>query len=76
MAVIGVVAVWLFGKRLPEVGQSLGKGIVEFKKGNANFSPRNRQELQNELWFFLGLVGTAVFGFFALLLFFKPLTKV
>jgi sec-independent protein translocase protein TatA len=27
------VAVLLFGKRLPEVGRSLGKGIVEFKKG-------------------------------------------
>ena len=25
----------LFGKRLPEVGRSLGKGIVEFKKGLA-----------------------------------------
>ena len=23
----------IFGKRLPEVGRSLGKGIVEFKKG-------------------------------------------
>jgi sec-independent protein translocase protein TatA len=23
----------LFGKRLPEVGRSIGKGIVEFKKG-------------------------------------------
>ena len=23
----------LFGKRLPEVGKSLGKGIVEFKRG-------------------------------------------
>jgi sec-independent protein translocase protein TatA len=23
----------LFGKRLPEVGRSLGKGIVEFKRG-------------------------------------------
>jgi sec-independent protein translocase protein TatA len=28
-----LVAVLLFGKRLPEVGRSLGKGIVEFKKG-------------------------------------------
>jgi len=27
------IAVLLFGKRLPEVGRSLGKGIVEFKKG-------------------------------------------
>ena len=28
MLIIGVVAVLLFGKRLPEVGRSLGKGIV------------------------------------------------
>jgi sec-independent protein translocase protein TatA len=27
------VAVLLFGKRLPEVARSMGKGIVEFKKG-------------------------------------------
>lgn len=33
MLIIGIVAVLLFGKRLPEVGRSLGKGIVEFKKG-------------------------------------------
>jgi sec-independent protein translocase protein TatA len=33
MLIIGVIAVLLFGKRLPEVGRSLGKGIIEFKKG-------------------------------------------
>jgi len=33
MLVIAAIAVLLFGKRLPEVGRSLGKGIVEFKKG-------------------------------------------
>src|SRR5687767_12588069 len=33
MIIVGVVAVLLFGKRLPEVGRSLGKGLVEFKKG-------------------------------------------
>jgi sec-independent protein translocase protein TatA len=33
--VIGLVALLLFGKRLPEVGRSLGKGIIEFKKGLA-----------------------------------------
>jgi sec-independent protein translocase protein TatA len=33
MMVVGIVAVLLFGRRLPEVGRSLGKGIVEFKKG-------------------------------------------
>ena len=31
--IIAVVALLLFGRRLPEVGRSLGKGIVEFKKG-------------------------------------------
>jgi TatA/E family protein of Tat protein translocase len=31
--VIGLVLLLLFGSRLPEVGKSLGKGIVEFKKG-------------------------------------------
>ena len=28
-----IVGVLLFGKRLPEIGRSLGKGLVEFKKG-------------------------------------------
>jgi len=31
--IIGVVMLLLFGRRLPEVGRSLGKGLVEFKKG-------------------------------------------
>ena len=33
MIIVMGLAVLLFGKRLPEVGRSLGKGIVEFKKG-------------------------------------------
>ncbi len=33
MLFLMVIAVLLFGKRLPEIGRSLGKGIVEFKKG-------------------------------------------
>jgi len=33
MMIILVIAVLLFGKRLPEVGRSLGKGLMEFKKG-------------------------------------------
>src|SRR5258708_35385538 len=28
-----VIGILLFGKRLPEMGRYLGKGIVEFKKG-------------------------------------------
>jgi len=33
MQVLMGLGVLLFGKRLPEVGRSIGKGIVEFKKG-------------------------------------------
>ncbi|MFI4859050.1 MAG: twin-arginine translocase TatA/TatE family subunit [Phycisphaerales bacterium JB063] len=35
MLIIGLIGVLIFGKRLPEVGKSIGKGIVEFKKGLA-----------------------------------------
>lgn len=31
--IVGLIALLLFGRRLPEVGRSLGKGISEFKKG-------------------------------------------
>lgn len=33
MLFVGVIALLLFGKKLPEVARSLGKGVVEFKKG-------------------------------------------
>lgn len=33
LLVILIVALLLFGKRLPDVARSLGKGMVEFKKG-------------------------------------------
>ena len=33
LIVIAAIGLLLFGKRLPEVGRSLGKSIVEFKKG-------------------------------------------
>jgi sec-independent protein translocase protein TatA len=33
LIVIGVIAVLLFGSRLPSVMRNLGRGFVEFKKG-------------------------------------------
>ncbi len=33
MIVIAGVGLLVFGKKLPDVGRSLGKGIVEFKNG-------------------------------------------
>ena len=33
LILFGAVGLLIFGKRLPEVGRSLGKGIVEFKRG-------------------------------------------
>ncbi len=33
IAVLLVIGLLIFGKRLPDVGRNLGKSIVEFKKG-------------------------------------------
>jgi sec-independent protein translocase protein TatA len=33
LLIVGIIALLLFGKRLPEVAKSLGKGIKEFQKG-------------------------------------------
>jgi sec-independent protein translocase protein TatA len=44
--VIGLFALLLFGKRLPEVGRSLGKGIIEFKKGLAGIEEDVTQPAQ------------------------------
>lgn len=33
MAIVGIVAILLFGKRLPEVMRSLGKSYNEFRRG-------------------------------------------
>ncbi len=38
------IALLLFGKRLPEVARSMGKGVTEFKKGLRGFE----EELRNE----------------------------
>ena len=33
LVIILAIGLLLFGRRLPDVGRSLGKGIIEFKKG-------------------------------------------
>ena len=33
MIVIGIIAVLLFGRKLPDMAKYLGKSVVEFKKG-------------------------------------------
>lgn len=35
LIIVGVVVLLLFGNRLPSVMRSLGRGVVEFKKGVA-----------------------------------------
>ncbi|MEQ8765894.1 MAG: twin-arginine translocase TatA/TatE family subunit [Planctomycetota bacterium] len=42
--IIGVVAVLLFGKRIPEVARSMGRGITEFKRGIKDEPDENNRD--------------------------------
>jgi sec-independent protein translocase protein TatA len=48
MVVFGVIAVLLFGSRLPSVARSLGKSIVEFKKGMHDIQDEVRTSVYSE----------------------------
>lgn len=47
LIIIGVIMLILFGRRLPEVGRSLGQGIVEFKKGLKDVTDDIKHEVDN-----------------------------
>ncbi len=52
--IVGVVILLLFGNRLPSVMRSLGRGMVEFKKGmqgledDADLEPPKRMEAPSQ----------------------------
>ena len=46
LLLLGIIAVLLFGKRLPEVGRSLGKGISEFKRASNDLRNTLEEEVR------------------------------
>ncbi len=47
LIVIGIITLLIFGPRLPSVMRSIGKGIVEFKKGLRDTGEDVRKEIEN-----------------------------
>jgi sec-independent protein translocase protein TatA len=48
LVVIGLVGLLIFGKRLPDLAKSLGRSVVEFKKGlNAPAEEEQAKSLNN-----------------------------
>ena len=48
LLIIGVVAVLLFGKRLPEVARSLGASYNEFRRGLQDIQSEMNQAINSE----------------------------
>jgi len=44
LIILAIVFVLFGGKRLPEIGQGLGKGIASFKKGIQQLDSEKKQE--------------------------------
>jgi sec-independent protein translocase protein TatA len=48
LVIVGIVAVMLFGSRLPSVARSLGKSLTEFKKGMREFESEVNSSVYSE----------------------------
>ncbi|MCI0332487.1 MAG: twin-arginine translocase TatA/TatE family subunit [Planctomycetes bacterium] len=48
LIVIGIIAVILFGGRLPSVARSLGKSLIEFKKGMSDIENDVKSSVYSE----------------------------
>ncbi len=47
MVILFIVALLLFGKRLPEVARTVGKGVADFKKGLGGLDDHMRTSLHS-----------------------------
>ncbi|MBM4035420.1 MAG: twin-arginine translocase TatA/TatE family subunit [Planctomycetes bacterium] len=47
LIIIGIITLLIFGSRLPSVMRSIGKGIVEFKRGLRDTGEEVRKEIEN-----------------------------
>ncbi|MEM9345024.1 MAG: twin-arginine translocase TatA/TatE family subunit [Planctomycetota bacterium] len=48
LLILAAIGILIFGKRLPEVGRSVGKSIVEFKKGLAGVDEEVEAAVQKQ----------------------------
>jgi sec-independent protein translocase protein TatA len=48
MLIFGIVAILLFGNRLPSVARSLGRSLVEFKKGMNELETEFKSSIYSE----------------------------
>jgi sec-independent protein translocase protein TatA len=48
LIIVGIVAIILFGNRLPTVARSLGKSLTEFKKGMREFESEMKSSIYSD----------------------------